>query len=472
MASGAVSAAHPLAVEAGLALLSEGGNAVDAAIAAQSVLAVVAPQACGLGGDALALVASPWGGVVAVHGAGRAPSALDPGSVTTDGGASVTVPGAVDAWAVLSRRWGRAPLAAALAPAVALAAEGSVVDGPLARAVEEQHARLVRGGAQDWALLRAHAGDRVVQPALAEVLGRIGREGPGAFYSGPLAVAMADAARAHGGALSPADLGAHATQVGEPVATPWAGGRAFVQPPPSQGVLLAMALRWLDRAGPADEHTAVELIEAVFAFRARAGEGSVLLDEPLEVDRERAAHRGGPRGYLHTAGVATADADGLVVSSLVSVFDDFGSCVFVAAGGFPLNDRAAGFTTGANAPRGGAHPVHTLAPALVRRGHEVLALATPGADGQVQTLLQVLMGLRAGRDLPAALAAPRWRAEEGRVLVERSHPALADLRARGHRVDELEDGDPRFGAVVAAGTRGTRPFADADGRRAVMAATR
>jgi gamma-glutamyltranspeptidase/glutathione hydrolase len=232
-----------------------------------------------------------------------------------------------------------------------------------------------------------------------------------------------------------------------------------VQPPSSQGVLLAMALQWLDArpdvvepgAGQL-EHLGVELTEAVFGFRARcARDGAALLHEPLDVDPVRAARRGGPRPYLHTTGVAVADAEGTVVSSLLSVFDDFGAGTFVPEGGFVLNNRGAGFTVAPNEPGPGRRPVHTLAPALVEGPDGVTALATPGADGQVQTLLQVLARVRfAGSDLARAVAAPRWRSVESALLVEQAHPSAAALTGRGHAVTPVADGDPRFGAVVAA----------------------
>jgi gamma-glutamyltranspeptidase/glutathione hydrolase len=215
----------------------------------------------------------------------------------------------------------------------------------------------------------------------------------------------------------------------------------------------------------------VELTQAAFSLREDAAEGLALLPRLPPIDPERAERRGGPRAYLHTAGAAAADADGLVASSLVSVFDDFGSAVFVPEGGFTLNNRGAGFTGGANAFRPGARPVHTLAPALVTRGDEVVALSTPGADGQVQTLLQVILSwLVEGRDLAEVVAAPRWRSEDGRLLVERGHPARDDLAARGHEVVDTDRGDVRFGAVTAAGlVGGEAPWALPDWRRTTWA---
>ncbi len=179
-----------------------------------------------------------------------------------------------------------------------------------------------------------------------------------------------------------------------------------------------------------------------------------------------ASRRGGPRSYLHTAGVAVSDASGMTVSSLVSVFDSFGSAVFVPEGGFTLNNRAAGFTRAPNDSAGGKRPVHTLAPVLVETTDGCIALATPGADGQVQTLLQVLSNLFIeGDDIATAIARPRWRSQDSRLLVERAHPHRDDLVARGHDVVAIDDGDVRFGAVVCAGVTKGRPYCCADWRR-------
>jgi gamma-glutamyltranspeptidase/glutathione hydrolase len=164
----------------------------------------------------------------------------------------------------------------------------------------------------------------------------------------------------------------------------------------------------------------------------------------------------------------------------VSVFDDFGSGVFVPELGIVLNNRAAGFTDGENAAAPGSRPVHTLAPALIEADGSRLALATPGADGQVQTLLQVLASLRRGASLEEAVAAPRWRSEAAQLLIERGHPQIVALRARGHDVLVLDPGSDVFGAVVAAGAPAHRPgstssggvgvpYAVADWRRASVA---
>jgi gamma-glutamyltranspeptidase/glutathione hydrolase len=270
-------------------------------------------------------------------------------------------------------------------------------------------------------------------------------------------------------------LNRHRSVVASPIETLWGELRIATQPPMSQGVLLNMAAvgmsRFADLPVELDDHIAVELTEAAFAYRADVSQGSALLEHLLAADPQKASNRGGPRAYLHTAGVAAVDAQGRVVSSLVSVFDDFGSCVYVPELGITLNNRGAGFTEGANAFAPGKRPVHTLAPILVHTPQGVLGLATPGADGQVQTLLQILVALqREGVDLAQAVARPRWRSEGGKLLIERSHPRRDALAALGHQVVALPDGDVRFGAVVCAGWIDEGPIGVADWRRETAAA--
>ncbi len=470
--SGAVSAAHPLAAAAAQEILSRGGSAVDALIAAQAVLCVVAPDACGLGGDVFCLVRAPDGVTTAVNGAGASPAVL--AEVTTTGGASVTVPGIVDAWDQMAERWGRLPMVRLMEPASRLARGGFPMSQRLARSVEEQRARLLAGGAGAWVLAQARPGEIVVQNELAQLLDRLGKERSKAFYAGDIAAGITRAVAGRGGAMTKADLSAHHTVFAVPVETTWRGLRVLVQPPMSQGILLSMCLDGLERLRRLPpgkrEHAAVELTEASFAHRDRIGEGQGLLEVPLEIDLARAARRGGPRAYLHTAGVAVTDRFGMTVSSLVSVFDDFGSGVFVPEGGFVLNNRAGGFTKGANAAAPGKRPVHTLAPILVETPRGPLALATPGADGQIQTLLQVLVHAFADElDLAAAIDHPRWRSENGKLLVEEGHPALEGLRALGHDVDILPAGHMKFGAVVCTGHLDGAPVAIADWRRETWA---
>lgn len=470
-ARGAVSAGSPFAVSAATEVLAAGGNAVDAMIAAQAVICATMPQAAGLGGDMLALVRH-GGTTTAINATGLSPAA-HPGSYGTDGGSSVTVPGIVDGWLDANRMFGRLPIKTVLAPAIRIAEEGFPVDADLARAVIEQRDRISRYGADAWTLLRTEEGQLWRQPELAALLRAVAETGWVAFYGGTAATAIAAAVATHGGTLSPADLNEHSTDIRPPVHTEWAGSRLSVQPPATQGTLLALAARWLDAAEGITEnnlqHVLAEVTEAAFAHRDSAGAGEALFAHPLEVDLEHAQNRGGPRAYLHTAGVAVADSDGMVASSLISVFDDFGSGVFVPELGIVLNNRAGGFTSGENAPGPSKRPVHTLAPALLEdRNGDVLAIATPGADGQVQTLIQVIARMRFNSDpLERAIAAPRWRSQDGQLLIEEDHDWIDDLARRGHRTSMRRSGDDLFGAVVAAGLVSGRPYAASDWRRNV-----
>ncbi|HVY34439.1 MAG TPA: gamma-glutamyltransferase [Caulobacteraceae bacterium] len=466
---GAVAAAHPLAVAAGQELLLAGGSAVDAAIAAQAVLCVVAPDACGLGGDMFALVhqlgdAEP----MAINASGAAP--LDMERATDDGANSITTPGIVDGWACLSERWGRRPLSRCLQPAIRLARTGFPISQRLAINVQTQRARLDAGGAGCWDLLALEAGAQWRQEALAQTLEAISDDGAMAFYGGAIGAAIVRAVSALGGALTLEDMAAHRTPISRPIMASWGSVRLAVQPPVTQGILLALVLTALDRLGPLPDnrldHALVELTEAAFAYRDRSAEGEALLALDLPIDLERPLGRGGPRAYLHTAGVAVSDASGQTVTSLVSVFDDFGSGVFVPECGMVLNNRAGGFTDGGNAPAPGKRPVHTLAPAMLFLDDAVLGLATPGADGQVQTLAQVIAALtQGGMDLASAVSQARWRSEGGDLLIERGHPATQALTALCHRLRPLEAGDTRFGAVVCAGQIAGAPIALSDWRR-------
>jgi gamma-glutamyltranspeptidase/glutathione hydrolase len=453
-------------------MLSAGGTAADAAIAAQAVLCVIMPNACGLGGDLLALVHRPGHDLVAINGAGAAPSKLQAAAV--DGPNSITVPGIVDAWCQLSQRCGKLPLSRVLTAAIRLAHSGMRVSSALAAALVAQKPRLERGNGGKWVLFNQAVGALCRQPELASLLERIAMEGRSAFYEGLAAHSIARAVQALGGTLSETDLAKHETIIAPPVESAWGAMRIAAQPPVTQGILLNMAAKAVSDLGEfaaeLNDHVAIEATEAAFAFRADVTQGLALLEHALPINLQHASLRGGPRAYLHTAGVAASDAQGMVISSLVSVFDDFGSCVFVPELGLTLNNRAGGFTQGENTAAPGKRPVHTLAPAILTTPQGKLALATPGADGQVQTLLQIIVALqREGRDLARAIAKPRWRSENGLLLIERSHASIDRLTRFGHRVTPLPDGEMRFGAVVCAGYVDDEPIAAADWRRETAA---
>lgn len=485
----AVSAAHPLGVRAAIQAGESGGNAVDAACAAAVALAVCLPDACGLGGDVLALVREPSGHITAINGAGCAPDALVP-PLPPDGAGTAAVPGFVAGIVDAVERFGRLSLAEVLAPAIETAHEGFVVTAPLATALAAHLPRLQRGGGARSPLLSdgnaLPVGTVVRQRELADTLQRVADGGRAGFYAvGPIPAAVERAAASDGGFLKRGDLAEHRTVIRAPVTVDYRGARIHLQPPVSQAILLAMALLRLGAEPAADstaDHAAIEAIVAAFAHR-----DAVLLPEAEEELLRRACDleippcasgRRGPTGSNHTAGVCVADASGIAVSMLVSVFDDFGCATWVEGAGFLLNDRLVGTSRepgSPNAPAPGRRPVHTLSPSLVSRDGRTLALATPGADGQVQVLLQLIRAI-IDRDEPLdlALARPRWRSVGGRLAIESGMPrrSIDALAALGHTMDDVFAGSALFGAACGAEFDRRRGLVAAwsDPRRQVTAA--
>ena len=406
--------------------------------------------------------------------------------MTVHGPGSAGVPGAVAAWCEAHARFGRLPLAEVLAPSVDLAAGGFPVSAGLTDAVARQGERL-QTGAPGWSALGAKTGSRLRQPELARTLEVICADGAAGFYTGPVAEAIAGAVRADDDrGIGTEDLAAYTVRAEAPSTGVYGPARLAVVPAPSQALLAVLALQALEDAPPAGtpegEHAAIEAIKEVFELRGAVTSGAnvqTLLSRPIRPAGPRASALRGPAAADHTAAVASADSDGLVVSMLVSVFHEFGSGVLVPDGGFLLNNRLSGLVGSeaglADLPPGG-RPGHTLSPMLLERDGCRLALATPGADGQVQTLVQILRRLDdTETGLSAALGAPRWRAVQGRLAVEASFDTVVTeaLAARGHLVDSYPDGDSLFGSAAAAGLgAGGDVICASDPRREVWAAVR
>ena len=459
---GVVACGHPLAASAALRVFAAGGGAVDAAIAAAAALSVVLPDACGLGGDAMALVRNSSGKVRAYNGSGAAPRELGL-PIPHEGGGSVAVPGAVAAWGELHQHHGVTGLKEILTPAIELAENGFAIGEGLVKLLKVHQCRLARWAPQ-WRLNHSLvAGNLIRQPELAYALKCIASEGPQTFYEGKLADNVVAAVQRAGGTMMRSDLEKHMTSIGEPVQTNIVDTRLFVQPPVSQAILVPMVLHGLEAArsdAASRTHAAIELVEAAFALRNEISDANQiprLLAAKLEFNPERASRRGGPRGYSHTAAVTTADKEGTVVSMLVSVFDDFGSAVLVPDGGFVLNNRLDGFLGQSgfpNSPRGGGLPVHTLSPVIVQQDDCAFALATPGADAQVQILIQLLDALiRKEASVAEVIARPRWASIDRELALEATFPAnlATDLEARGHHLSWQPLGAPLFGAACVAG---------------------
>lgn len=480
--TGAVASGHPDATRIGLDVLEAGGSAADAAVAAAFALCVLMPDACGLGGDAFALVATPRG-TRAYNGSGDAPAEWL-GSVQATGAATATVPGAVAALSAMHADSGTWEWERLLAPAVVLATEGMIVSATLRRALDRR-SEVLDATAREWPVRRVAESTEttVTQPELATVLTSIATQGASCFYDGWIAEELVVSARLGGAVLTRDDLARHETYVGEPVNIRLGEWTIEAQPPVSQAVLIPFAMsamahaEAIGRSGAGDvprEHLLAEALEEGFSWRP-------LLHDPSALERipwnwtppARPARRlPGARGTSHTTSVCTVDSEGTVVTLLVSVFHEFGSGYLVPRLGFFLNDRMLSFRD--THDQRAVRPVHTLSPAIARTPTSCVGLATPGADAQVQVIAQVMDAvIHGGVDWEAAISVPRWRLDNERLLIEEdASPALPEwLRTWGHDVRLVPSRDHSMGAITLAGwTRaipasGRTCFALADGRR-------
>jgi gamma-glutamyltranspeptidase/glutathione hydrolase len=491
-----VATSHPLAAQAGLAAMARGGNAIDAAVAAAAAMTIVEPCSNGLGSDAFAIV---WDGT-ALHGlnaSGRAPAAWTPGYFhRKHGGAaatpprrgwdSVTVPGAVSAWAALSARFGRLPFAELLAPAIDIAERGYavplVVQRKWAAAAALPELTGQPGFAQAF-LPRGRApevGERFALPDAARTLRLVAQTRGEAFYRGEIAQAIARHAAAHGGAMTEADLAAHAPEWVGTIAQAYRGVDVHEIPPNGQGIAALMALGMLERFdlrgfGPDSAeaaHLQIEAIKLAFAdLHAHVGEAAAmdgagvtaahLLDKDYLAARARLIDPRRARQFSTglparggTIYLTAADADGRMVSFIQSNYMGFGSGVVVPGTGVSLQNRGHGFSLAAghaNVVAPGKRPFHTIIPAFaLRDGRPLMSFGVMGGHMQPQGHVQALVRMLDFDQHPqAACDAPRWRVDGGLALGVEAHmdAAVVDgLKARGHAIADVADSYQDFGA--------------------------
>jgi gamma-glutamyltranspeptidase/glutathione hydrolase len=488
-----VATSHPLGVQAGLGMLHRGGNAVDAAVAAAAVMALVEPCSNGLGSDAFCIL---WDGT-RLHGlnaSGQAPAAWTPRyfaqrhgdrpAPPRRGWDSVTVPGAVAAWAALSERFGKLPFADLMAPAIDIAERGSavpvVVQHKWALAAQVDELASQPGFAQAF-LPHGRAprvGERFRLPGAARALDAIARTRGEAFYRGEIAAAIARHAGEHGGALGVADLAAFRTEWVEPISVDYRNGyRLHELPPNGQGIAALIALgilrhfdiETLDPDSAECQHLQVEAMKLAFAdtYRWVADPASMptsasqLLDDTYLAARARLIDpmraqdfRAGNPAQGGTIYLTAADERGMMVSFIQSNYMGFGSGVVVPDYGVSLQNRGHGFSLDAASPNvvaPGKRPFHTIIPAFVTKdGEPVMSYGVMGGNMQPQGHLQTLVRMVDHRQNPqAACDAPRWRFNQGLSLnAEASMPAatVQGLQERGHRLEQLRDSYQDFGA--------------------------
>ena len=490
-----VATSHPLAAQAGLRMLYQGGNAVDAAVAAAAAMTVVEPVSNGLGSDAFCIL---WDGK-ALHGlnaSGRAPQAWTPGYFQARHGAdaatppkrgidSVTVPGAVSAWVSLSDRFGKLPFADLMAPAIALAEDGYCVPWVVQQKwAAAQHELQSLPGFAEAFLPRGRApavGELFQFSAAGRALRAIAATKGDAFYSGEIARALVQFCALNGGSLSLRDLGMHRAEWVEPIASNYRGYTLHEIPPNGQGIAALIGLGILDQFdlgslpldGVDSQHLQIEAMKLAFAdvyrFVADPASMEVTVAQMLDaaylgtraklIDMKKAqAFKAGNPGDSHRRGgtiyLTAADASGMMVSFIQSNYMGFGSGCVEPGFGISLQNRGHGFSLDPASPNvvaPGKRPFHTIIPAfLTQDGQPVMSFGVMGANMQPQGHLQTLVRLLDyGQNLQATCDAPRWRFNTGLEInaeATMNRVTVEGLNARGHQVALRNDSYQDFGA--------------------------
>jgi gamma-glutamyltranspeptidase/glutathione hydrolase len=484
---GVVSCGHPLAALSGARILQEGGNAVDAALAAAFVMAVVKPEASGPGGDLFALVyMNKNGKVEALNSSGPAPAKASIDyfherglkSIPQFGPLSIAAPGAVDGWLELHKKYATKDLGRLMADAIRIAREGFPISQEFAASINEISAEY------PWVdrcyrqpLGNPAPGNIVVQKGLADVLEKIAQKGREGFYGGEVAEKICATIKAEGGLLAEEDLRSVICQWIEPLRSRYRDTWVYEQPPVSQGFMVLEMLNIVEHwplhdgsMSRADAiHYQVAAKKLAFEDRMRYLEDPKFGDPKIAmlISKEHAAKRRESIGEImrrpaaavanqatDTTYLCVADRDGNAISFIQSVFAGFGSRVIGGETGVVMNNRLCSFgldPSKANALKPGKRPAHTLNTYMVFRGNDVFAVGgSPGADEQPQTNFQIIHGLvDLEMDPQSAVEAPRWSHQPGTPprdqlpeslrMEEGFDPAtLEGLRKKGHDVSVVD----------------------------------
>ena len=476
--NGMVATSHPLACSSALQVLKEGGNAVDAAVAAAAVAGVVEPQMTGIGGDCFCIVAEPDGTLYGLNGSGQAAMAADAETFQAQGitsigdhpAHSVTVPGAVRAWETLLGRFGTLGFDRLLADAIGYARDGYVV-APRVAFDWEMYVDTLRGDAGAEQHMLAHgeapvAGTLWRQPALASTLEKIAREGAAAFYHGEVAADIARTVQAAGGLLTEDDLAACPVDWVTPISVDYHGHEVFELPPNGQGVTALVMFALLEKLGerecPVDStqrvHMQMEAARLAYSVRDAYVSDPATMTTRVE-DILAPAHiaslaamfdpqQRNPQIVLpqvpdaDTVYLSVVDREGRAVSFINSIYQAFGSGIVTPDTGIVLQNRGACFVTEPGHPNAigpGKRPLHTIIPPMVKKDGKVThCFGVMGGAYQPVGHAHVLANmLDYGMDPQEALDFHRvfWNAE-GVLELEDGAPAgmAAMLSTLGHRV--------------------------------------
>lgn len=483
LADNIVATSQPLATQAGLTILQQGGNAVDAAIATAAALTVVEPTGNGLGSDAFCIL---WDGkeLHGLNASGRAPAAWGPDrfpdGMPANGVDSVTVPGAISAWVALSERFGKLGLATVLAPAIKYAEDGFIVSPVIAKLWANGAKTLGhQPGFAETFLPGGHpprAGERFRNPGAARTLRAIAETRGQAFYEGEIAEEIVAFLQANGAAMTMADMAAHRADWCGTIKQSFGNTELHEIPPNGQGIAALMTLGILEHTairdhGPDDlisVHLQIEAIKLAYRdLHAYVAERDHMhdVDDRALLDpaylKSRAALIDPAKAIDHGVGAPkrggtvllnTADASGMMVSFIQSNYAGFGSGVVVPSVGVSLQNRGAGFNTTPGHPNcvaGGKRPFHTIIPGFAMQdGAPLMAFGMMGGPIQAQGHVQLLLRTQLWeQDVQTAADAPRWRMIEGlEVACEptMSPDVLEGLRGLGHHIT-VESPDNAFG---------------------------
>ena len=489
-----VSTSHPLAAQAGLRMMQQGGNAVDAAIAAAAAMTITEPVSNGLGSDAFCIL---WDGqkLHGLNASGPAPQAWTPDyfhrkygedavNPPKRGWDSVTVPGAVSAWATMSERFGKLPFADLMAPAIEIAERGYLVPVVVQQKWTAATPLLqsLPGFAESflpWG--RApNVGELFQFKAAAKGLRAIAQTKGRAFYEGEIAEALVRFSDQHGGAMTLKDLANYQAQWVEPIAQNYRGYTLHEIPPNGQGIAALIALGILENFdlasmkvdGVESQHLQIEAMKLAFAdvYRyvadpkhmevtpAQMLDPAYLKSRANLIDMKKAQnfYAGNPvkGGTIY---LTAADENGMMVSFIQSNYMGFGSGVVEPSYGISLQNRGFGFSTDskglnpANLVAPGKLPFQTIIPAfLTQNGQPVMSYGVMGGNMQPQGHMQTLVRMvDYGQNPQTACDAPRWRYNEGMSINAEANMdanTVQGLNDLGHELEVINDSYQDFGA--------------------------
>lgn len=475
---GMCATSHPLASVAAIDMLKSGGNAVDAAITAAAVLCVVEHPMTGIGGDCFAIVSKPGQKLIGLNAAGRAPKAATADWYAAKGikqlqvqsPHAVTVPGAIDGWVTLLADHGTKPLREVLAPAIGHAEDGFVVAPRVAADWTVALPKLSANEAASRHCLKdgrpPRAGEIMRFPALGRTMRTIAEQGRDGFYAGEVAQDMVAELSALGGLHTLEDFATQKATYVEPISVTYGGIELCELPPSNQGIVALILLKMLERLGPsADGPTSADRFHVIneAARLAYAARDTFLADPDVahvpvahmlsdrligefvgRIDRKRRRTDLGPvprPSGTDTVCFSVADASGMAVSFINSLYADFGSGIASGKTGVVFHNRGTGFVLdplhpNCIAPR--KRPMHTLVPAMAMKdGQAHMAFGVMGAAFQPIGHAYVMTNMRDyGMDVQEAIDCPRAFFEGDDLVVEESVPAatVEALRAMGHKI--------------------------------------